>query len=585
MGNNYSICKDEIPEKTVEKIKKLLKNIDLELTEIFFHDETCLNSPVSLRVYSEKFSIGTNGKGTSIINAKASGYAEFMERLQNSILINFLPEVNLLRETKPSDFSICNDYSPVLKKYFQKKGDILSFNKLLDIKECSFLDFYSLKDNKVYNFPYSIIRKIDGSNGMAAGNTLEEAIVQASSEICERYVLRRIISEKLSLPDILSNDYIHYTNIQNILEYYKESGMEVLIKDASLGGLLPCVCVVIVNRKKNFLHLAFGAHPSLPVAIERSLTEFAQGQNLKEYALDPSFYPIFSTQKLKYASSSQLILSMFHRILSFEINEELEEQFLSSKSDYLYSKNAFISEKDLQPNKVLLKFLFGKLFKITDDIFIRDNSFLGFPAVKIFIPNISEMFSLNEYSISSAINYCNWHDKEKNLNNKDICNINTLLNLAEYGLFLTEEQETSLKDIFCVTYEYIALLCAIVLKNYNKYFKFFDIILGQNKYENLYTEEQLNIFKIIEVYFRECNKNTNVSKSEIEKILRLNYSSEEIVDAFNIIENLTYESILNIVLKEKTEIDEKDTSEIRAKLAALYIKNEVNQNSLALVFK
>jgi len=585
MGNNYSICKDEIPEKTVEKIKNILKSINIELSEKFFYDETCINSPVSLRVYSEKLSIGANGKGTSIINARASAYAEFMERLQNSIMINFLPEVNLLREKKPSDFSVFNDYSSDIKEYFQKKKDILSLNKLCEINECSFSEFFSLKDNKVYNFPYSIIRIMDGSNGMAAGNTLEEAIVQASSEICERYVLRKVIKEKLSLPDILSDDYIHYTNIKNILEYYKKLGFEIFIKDASLGGLLPCVCVVIVNRQKNFLHLSFGSHPSLPVAIERSLTEFAQGKNVKEYAADPSFSPVFSSEKLKYASPSQLVLSMFHRILSFEITEELEDQFLSSKSDYLYTKNAFISEKDSQSNKMLLNFLFEKLFKITDDIFIRNNSFLGFPAVKVFIPNISEMVSLDESSINSLINCSNWNNKEKDLNNKNIYNINTLMNLAEYGLFVTEEQGNALKDIFCVTYEYIALLCAIVLKDYNKYFKFLDIILGQNKYENLYTDEQLNIFKIIEFYFKECDKNTNVSKSETEKKLSLSYSSEEIFDAFNIIENLTYDSVLNIVLKKNTETDEKDTSEIKAKLAALYIKNEVNQNSLALVFK
>lgn len=40
------------------------------------------------------------------------------------------------------------------------------------------------------------------SNGMAAGNTLEEARTQALSEILERHVKYSVVSENLCLPDV-----------------------------------------------------------------------------------------------------------------------------------------------------------------------------------------------------------------------------------------------------------------------------------------------------------------------------------------------------------------------------------------------
>lgn len=585
MQQQYSIFKDELPEKTIEKIRKILSGLELEVLEHYFYDEKSSSSPVSIRVYNEDFDIGANGKGTSIVNARASAYAEFMERLQNSMLVNFYPSVSSLKKIELSQESLFNSYNEHLKNFFQEKCDVLATYKLFDMEDCIFQNFYSVKDRKMYKLPYSIIRKVDGSNGMSSGNTIEEAIVQACSEICERYVIREVIKKRILMPNIDVSDFIQYTNINNIIEYYKSYGLEVILKDASLNGVLPCVCAVIVNKSKKFLHLSFGSHPSLPVAIERTLTEFAQGKKISEYVEDPSYSPVFSVEKLEQATPEQLMLSMFHRHLSFELSDNLKEQYLSGKFDYSYSKSAFIDETHITSNKNLMKFIVGRLLKVTDDILIRDNSFLGFPTVKVFIPEISEMFVLNKNSVKDLVNCKNWNTKGDYYNDKDIYNINSLYELAEYGMFVAEEQWNALEDIFCVTYEYIVLLCAIALKDSSKYLKFLKIIKGQNKFENMYTDEQLNIFDIIEFYFSECNRNKNVTKAEVKELLSSKYMIEEIDVAFNIIESLTYESILNIVLKESTGANVHDNTAMIDKLANLYIKNNSLQSSLVEVFE
>ena len=57
----------------------------------------------------------------------------------------------------------------------------------------------------------------------------------------------------------------------------REIGFPVLVKDASLGGQFPVACVALMNPRTGGVFVSFGAHPSLAVALERSLTELLQG--------------------------------------------------------------------------------------------------------------------------------------------------------------------------------------------------------------------------------------------------------------------------------------------------------------------
>ena len=81
----YSILKDNTPQKTITRIKRILKKNNLNISErvITNQDETsCF-----VRVYVEGTdSISSGGKGTSKENCIASAYAEFMERLQTGLI-------------------------------------------------------------------------------------------------------------------------------------------------------------------------------------------------------------------------------------------------------------------------------------------------------------------------------------------------------------------------------------------------------------------------------------------------------------------------------------------------------------------
>ena len=55
----------------------------------------------------------------------------------------------------------------------------------------------------------------------------------------------------------------------------------MLVKDASLGGEFPVMCVTLMNPHTGGVFASFGAHPSLEVALERSLDRTAAGRSFE----------------------------------------------------------------------------------------------------------------------------------------------------------------------------------------------------------------------------------------------------------------------------------------------------------------
>ena len=78
--------KENAPEETVERIIELLHNVGLETAyeEMAPDTKGCYSSRVWLKNPGLS-SIAANGKGTTAAFAKASAYAELMERIQNKM--------------------------------------------------------------------------------------------------------------------------------------------------------------------------------------------------------------------------------------------------------------------------------------------------------------------------------------------------------------------------------------------------------------------------------------------------------------------------------------------------------------------
>lgn len=297
----YSKHKDADPMDTVERLHSILADIGLE-TEVSWVDSGIQN------VYSNHVSIsntsfGTNGKGTTEAYALASGYAELIERIQNGMLNVSIRHNGSAEQT---DFVYCPDeilqtadelvaqddaFTRFLFAFFhiespeQKRSYLKDLPKReplpQDIFRC--LPFANITTGKIVYIPADLLLPICGSNGMAAGNTPEEALVQALSELLERYANKAVLEGVV--PPEIPRAYWAQTGISSLISQIEDSGRyKVSIRDCSLGKGLPVTAVVISDCRNGKFGVHFGCHPSFEVSVERSLTEALQGKNLESSA-------------------------------------------------------------------------------------------------------------------------------------------------------------------------------------------------------------------------------------------------------------------------------------------------------------
>ena len=146
------------------------------------------------------------------------------------------------------------------------------------------LPFYNIKTGKINYLPQTLYHKYYGSNGMSAGNTPEEAIVQGLSEIFERVVQKRSFKEKTCFPDVPESYMKKYPEIYIMFNKLKSlDGYEVMMKDCSYGGKYPVAALIMLQKNSGRYGLKMGCHPDFGIAMERTFTEAAQGNDILEY--------------------------------------------------------------------------------------------------------------------------------------------------------------------------------------------------------------------------------------------------------------------------------------------------------------
>ena len=139
---------------------------------------------------------------------------------------------------------------------------------------------YSLITGEQVHIDMPHIRLTHGSNGIAAGNTVEEAIIQATCEVFERYCLASSAMTTDTLYPTINPATIESEEIRKQLRFFSDAGYDVFIKDIS-WDVFPTVGVFFVNTKKavddmtRYSYICAGAMDS-DIAISRCLMEKVQ---------------------------------------------------------------------------------------------------------------------------------------------------------------------------------------------------------------------------------------------------------------------------------------------------------------------
>ena len=345
----------------------------------------------------------TNGKGTTKEGALASALGEFIERLSNNHFyaeafwgedMANLPFVHYPNEKwfKPgSDDSIPVEIlDEYCLKIFNPDGELLG-SHLIDTNSgnlqrgiCS-LPYVRKSDGEVVYFPSNLIENLYVSNGMSAGNTLAEAQVQCLSEIFERAVKREIIEGEVALPDVPYEVLAKYPGILAGIQGLEEQGFPVLVKDASMGGLYPVMCVTLMNPRTGGVFASFGAHPSFEVALERSLTELLQGRSFE--GLNDLPPPTFVSNAVTEPNNF-----VEHFIDSSGI---MSWRFFSDKSNFSFVEWDF-SNKGKSSNREQAEALFNILQSKGKEIYMATHNDLGAMSCRILVPGYSEVYPVED---------------------------------------------------------------------------------------------------------------------------------------------------------------------------------------------
>lgn len=432
--------KDEKPEVTVKRIQGILaaNDIPTRLRQEIDNDGRLY----SCGLHISDLSYHTNGKGVSRGYSMASAYAEMMERIQNQAVFQYAEFDPRLREEHGFSYDpaerlyLGRDIPPLPEDFHQSRLHTDSRNvyqlweetrRRLEKVPVIFTPYHHLPTGDVVHLPRTFMLNVYGTNGMCAGNTREEALVQGFSEIMERHVMKKLYFAFMAPPTI-PRSFIrkHAPEQYRIIEWLeKRDSLRIIVKDCSMGLGVPVVAVVLFFRDTNEYMVSIGSFPIWTIALERCLTEAFQGQRVNAY----------HNARLLRLSPEFGLSGDFENFMSLVIygKGHYPTSLFSDTPDYDFDG---FEEQSFRSQEDMLSRVIRTIGRLGHPVYLRDSSFLGFNSYQLIIPGLSEikMISRNDWrELASPIPVL-----------KYLCRMNELEGTELYEL--SDDMESFIKD-------------------------------------------------------------------------------------------------------------------------------------------
>ncbi len=389
--------KDASLEESISKMQSKLEKLGFDIVHAsWFHPAEHI---FSLHIHDSHCpGLFTNGKGTSRKSTLASALGEYLERLSTNYFFSDYWLAPATAENKWLYFpdekqfdasSIETCLTPELWELYQSEGslefdDFLSFNDCVD--QVTAIPLQRQSDQEPVYFPMNLLSNLYASNGLSAGNTHLEAQVQGLSEIFERWVKNKILRENLCLPEVPKEVVERFPVVVEAMESLNEMGIELSIRDASLGGNFPVINVTLFEQKTGTCFASFGAHPIFEVALERTLTESLQGRKLND--LDGFQMPVFDEQVV---AENENIENHF-----IDSSGLIHAKFISNQADYEFVNWDFSGTTEEQWQKLV-----ALVTEQGADVYVANYRHCGFEACRIIVPGMSEIYPFDELAHSN----------------------------------------------------------------------------------------------------------------------------------------------------------------------------------------
>ena len=393
--NQYGKC--DLPSNTINRIKDGFRRLGVD---VGYYSYRVSDNIYWGRVWIDSLRIVCVGKGVTPELAEASAYAELAERFSAGLFYPVFEEQ--VRFNAPA---LYNEETNRFLNYEWMKGYVhahqddlenpLRIENLLaneshltnkdidDVKNSRmarhWVDGFSLIREETVKVAVNFIAYIHGSNGMAAGNTIEEAMVQASCEIFERHAQIQTIKPEKIVPSI-DLDSVDSAVIRDMARFYQEKNVDVIVKDLSLDGLLPAVGVLFINNnlrpdRLEYRILIPGVSFNRDEGLTRCFTESMQGR------------------ETLLACRPQLDRPVVHR-------SHVRDYYMLMKCSVCLKDTSFLEQGEISTYKnTRIEDILGEIDEIkricrlfNTDCVILDHTHpvLNFPVVRVVIPRVSD---------------------------------------------------------------------------------------------------------------------------------------------------------------------------------------------------
>jgi ribosomal protein S12 methylthiotransferase accessory factor len=270
---------------------------DLPLNTNYFATHNFSGLPETVDDLKAGLSGGSFGKGSTAEQGEASALMEAIERYSGIFQGNEIRVTRRFTDFPPGGAISPNDvllYSDAQSRRDRAPasgpGEAHDMPAPAPFDPSAKLEWspvWSLRDRQFRYFPtgllYFFYRGPDGhyihsdTNGCAAGNTLEEAIVQGFLELVERDSYAIWWYNRLQRPEVdlgqLDDPYIHDLKIQ-----LAETGRRVWMLDVTSDLGIPCFVAIThwMENAQEFVEFGSGAHFDARIAALRAMTELSQ---------------------------------------------------------------------------------------------------------------------------------------------------------------------------------------------------------------------------------------------------------------------------------------------------------------------
>ena len=390
--------KTDTPKNTIRNIADGFDRLGYDIRYMPFQAADHIHwSQISI----DAIKLQCQGKGLTPELARASAYAELAERFSGGMFFQAFEEQ--VRFNMPALYSrqvnrflnyewldgYVNSHQDNLKDEYLSIETMLCNQPHLypgDIETIKnsqmarhWVDGYSVMQGKTVKVPLNFIAYISASNGMAAGNTLEEALVQAACEVFERHTQIQIIKPEKNVPSIDKNT-LKSSRLTSLIRFYESENVEIILKDFSMEGRFPSIGVLFINhnlRPGRLEHkiLVPGVSFNMDEALSRCLTEVMQGRNTLKVPSPDLDRPV------SHRSRVENLYLLFKCCIS-----QKDISFLEKGDTIAYRESR---SKDIISEIESIKNICHSL---DTDFIVLDltHPVLNFPVVRVVVPGISD---------------------------------------------------------------------------------------------------------------------------------------------------------------------------------------------------